>query len=400
MRLKECLYFVYMDIITKFKYYCVSLFSLVISILVINTGLGTYFSEFYVYNILENSFDTNEVYKIEFPYITMNEEYAEDITEFISISNDTGLSMYTYTGITFEEQNAGYTYDEKEYDSTHILSIDNTMLANSKLVDENGDKIYLDTIDDYYEVAVGYNLKEDFPVGTILTDPRSGRKYTVAYVLKNDTTWITTDSLTDVEAELNIDDYIISPIDEYYYSDDFTAIGVFSYTNSMYLFGDEDISARIEQLYDNAENCGISIDVKTLEEIVNEDKQTYNELYVLIFILCISLGCASAVMIIMLSVLDCASDKYSIGIYMANGMLSKDIYKVILIKNMSRIILPFVICTCIIFIGDMTTIDLHSQLLVEGIVLIAVICCELLATHITYGIIKRTPVLKMIRGED
>lgn len=395
MKFTRYISFIFKDITINFKYYFISVLSLAVAMLVVIAGLGTYFTSFYETDVLKDFFRDDDIYRVEYPYVSTDEGYACDLREFYEMSQDEGLVMFSYTSMVFEEKNT----NEHSGNAYSDVLMGNGVLDDSDVKDINGNNIILKENDDYSEAAVGYNLKDEMPVGTVLTDRESGKKYKVAYIMQPESCWVSDSFLGDGENIIrNIDDYIYIPDDDYYTTGGYS-IAMYSLQNSAFIYDDGNIDEKIRILQDNAKSCNIEIKVSSLKDYIRDYKKNNVRLYTLTVILCVLFGIISAVIAIMTSVIDVMDDKHSIGVNMSNGFLSRDMRNIILIKNLSRLIFPLIISLCVIFGGEKDAAYLYSGTRIFIIIFIWFLLCEILATVITYKMITKESILNLIRGE-
>ncbi len=186
-------------------------------------------------------------------------------------------------------------------------------------------------VDGLYVAYVGYDLKDDYPVGSTYTFNLPGSEYQVyiAGVLEEGTEWLPAQISANDEYSQSLDKYIVT------YATGFVDVGdeVWFYTDG----SEPDTDA----IYAMAEEKDINVKVYSLDEYcklyVSNDSQSTTDMYnffigyILIFVVVIAASVSSVAVML---------NKADYGIMLSNGMTRKDIYRMICFNNLGAVFIP------------------------------------------------------------
>ncbi len=394
MKIGEVFLVAYRNVIAGFKYYALTVVAICVAVMTVLFAFGEYYSYFYEVNKIKSIFSTNSVNKIEINYMSSTDEQARKNLNLIE--NDEGIDFlfYEYTTVAFEEKNSGV----EEYSNiSNVLFISNELFQCSVITDTLGNAVDLQNQGDYVAAAVGNALADTFPIGTIITDSYSGTKYVVTTILAENACFISSNAVYNIDTSVCLDNYIVAAPDMYYY-DEIPYLTLAAKDN-IFLLRDENNSVISGKAYEIADEINLDIDVITYNEYLKGYVKENHSAYTLTIILCVILGIALFIMVVVTAVIDIISERHMFGVCMANGVTLRDIHAVLMLKNLSKILLPC--CLCIICINKMNYINVYFYSMVTTLVLlvVAMFLYEIIATELAFHIVKRDTLLKMI-GED
>lgn len=413
MNFKNICYFCLSHIYNMKKLFIVSIISILISLIIISKLLVIYNISSYDIKTAKNILgDTESLYKIEFSYINQNFEYAIDTYEFIEdIKSKYNATTYDYTSARFSELENNQDFwaqnplpiesgREDLKSVSKILYADKNLFENYNLKDINGDKISLIPDSDTNKIVIGYNYKDIIPVGTILTSIESKRTYIVSQVLSPHSEWLNSSVLNLLSSSVNLDDYFITTPDSYYGQGGYV-YGVFSYIYNVYVnIDDEDLKQVYEGIEQIADNHNVVITIKQFDNYVNEKINDNKNLYTLNIVLCIILTIISLTIIVVISIVSWISDMHDIGVLYANGFLSKDIFKIIVLENSIRFIIPLFISYTYILVSTNSIMNKVFYIPIFAEILVAGLVSVLIASYFSYKSIKSNSPVVLFKGEE
>lgn len=180
----------------------------------------------YIYRMIHNqsllSVDSAQLYIVNTEYYKMfwNEEEMKNYYSFI-------------IGLNSKEDgiNSGLYYLGYMNSNIELLCISKELIPIGKLKDIYGKDI---EFKDANSVAVGYELKDKYPIGTIIIDEEHGTEYQVNQILERDSKWLGNDASGGLQPSINLDNLIL--LDADYHLEVSGYLNVINAANNSYLF--------------------------------------------------------------------------------------------------------------------------------------------------------------------
>ena len=298
--------------------------------------------------------EPENVYRVEFQFT--NEEDLFDKTEnmlsfYEKLENVTGVnsvSGFSFFNLYFDEFQNNDEYfslmekrevveDESVVDlsRTVVLAVEPPFLNIMDLEGKDASiQKFIDYNGEYIPVLAGIEFSEVVDIGNILTSGE--HKYEVVGFLEEDSLWPIHGVSQIAYDELRNLDYCLV-LDMSYFADEW----MLSTINSKF-FVIEDEENRIE-IINSAQSLAreLELDVslisvkQSMEDIENDESvalKMYMKLLIFMIFICIITAMASSLISIL-------TQKRKLGIWLANGVLPKDIYSFIFIEQFIRVIL-------------------------------------------------------------
>lgn len=289
----------------------------------------------YIYRLIENqsvlSVDDSRLYIINTEYykIFWSGEETRNFYEFIH-----GLNQ-GQEGIC-----AGLYYTGFLNSDIEILCISKELIPVGKLEDVDGNPI------DFSEkqfVAVGYGLKEQYPIGTIILDEETGREYQVNQILRKNSEWLANNASGGLQTSIKLDDLIL--IDANTHLEISGYVNVLNGANNSYLYhpamSEEAVNAYVQE---QAEQMGI----RTYETVSLQEKSrsllryAYKSDWVELFFVIVCLGISLTAQYLSV-VMNLKYRKHMFGVLLACKWTGRDIQRMSFLECSLRLFLGFCI---------------------------------------------------------
>lgn len=323
-----------------------------------------------------------KVYKIEIPLSGFSFEYSESIYELVNEYPD--IIWYEYMNIKLEEKNSTPKFTDFLY-----ISDGNREL----LKDETGVRLNL-TDGKYQAAAVGYALREMFPVGSVVTDSFTGKKYEITHILEQGSLWFDDDVPDGHKSVKSLDAYIVTSPDRYYYEN---GIGMLSCLDNIIILDDEKTESLIQNIKESAVNRKIPVMIRDFDDCIDEDKKQYSALYSLNHFMNIFLFVSMLLYVASVSIASWLMKKREIGILLTFGYQRKDIFRLVCVENLFRLVIPFILIIIINFFANSYKPLLTSNIYVLLEVYLMYVLVMLAVSFIIYLAIDKN-VLKNVKG--
>lgn len=394
----------------KRKIFFMSSIIMLISIIMVFQVCCIYLACRYEINRIHNLFgsDIKKLYKIEQGYISSDIEYYQKFNDcIIKLRDEYDIAIYENTNIlptgVYGEEFADFmmkNFTSEELERTGglppFLKIDDSLISLIGLKDENNNDIHLGAIEGKLEVAIGSIYKNILPVGTEFYNRYTGQEYIVKYILKDGQSWIDGSIYKGGRIE-SLNKCLIAAPDMEYYADGLSSV----YENNIYFLAD---ASEIESVKDGiqciADDNGVFINIMSFNEYEADYMKEHNNLYLFSFILVIILACSALVTVTVLSLVSWLLDYHDLGIFYANGLLSIDIFKIILIENMIRLLIPVFVAYAVVSMSDIwMNLALGYVNTIFIFISILFMIAIVLVSCITYKIIDRQTPSVLLKGE-
>lgn len=329
---------------------------------------------------IEKNYDC--LYKLDIPLYDMSVEYGRDVLEFVLENEE--VEWYEYTSIPFEEKNIGKK-------ATNILFISEGLIKSFTDVD---DKSVVYESGEYYPLIVGYDISKEFPVGTILTDTFSGRQYQVTQILEKGTQWLELDVPNGKQSVKVLDEMVITMPDMHYYED---GLGMLTCIDNLIVVESDNMDSVKEQILASGKKHQLSVEIESFDEIITEDKKQYSALYDFALFLNVFIFVAMLIFVCSVSIVSWLMKKRELGILLTFGYMRGDIFKLILLENCCRLIIPFTVIIILNFLGNSSGALLVSNPLVLLEIYIFYIIIMVFVSLVIYKTIGKS-VFKIVKG--
>lgn len=299
---------------------------------------ANYMSDIYmmIHNQMLLSVDAEHVYTINTEYyrIFWDGEEMKNFYDFVMGLNNE--EEHTVSGMYYRT-----TIDEKD-----ALCISKELLSIGKLQDVDGKRIEWENDN---SVAVGYELRNQYPVGSIIRDEYYGTEYQVTQILKRNSEWLGEAAVTGLETSINLDNLILLDdsmhMQQSYYTDILNAgNNKFFYHPTM---NDEEANQYIKE---HAERMGIrtytadSLKTESRERLIYAYKaDTIELIFAAVSLVLSMLGQYLAVII------NLEYRKHGYGVLLACNWRRRDVVKMSMLECSLRIIVSLCIAVPIAY---------------------------------------------------
>lgn len=243
---------------------------------------------------------------------------------------------------------------------------------------------------------VGYNLKNEYPVGTIIENIHTGTRMQIVGILKKDSMWILELPFASDEDVDRLDNKIVSVTDTAYY--DLSTAYYGNGSNSWYIKCDskkraDEAKEKIEEL--SSKYC-LMVYTNTIDDLVDDEKKENEDLFDALGILFVFVLIIAVLAYVTSNMADIYSRQYDFGIMYINGVSSVDIYMMIWLENFIKLALAFGISVCLYLTdisGSERYVFCHIIIPAFGA---ALILFSTVLSWLLYMTIKRKKVLSLI----
>lgn len=264
-------------------------------------------------------------------------------------SEDETRNYYEFIrGLNDEEHDisAGIYYLGNMNTDIEILGISKEIMRLGKLSDIEGNDIVLEG----NCAAVGYDMRDQYPIGTVILDAEHGEEYVVTCILQKDSKWLASDAVHGVQTATDLNHMVVLDADTDLASGGY--INILNAANNACLYcptmSREDINQYVKN---HAEEYGIriyetiSLRDKSKQQIMDGYKSESVILFFVIICFCISLFAQFLLISVNLEY-----RKYMFGVLLANGWSGKDIRRLSFMECGIRLIISLCIAVPVSFL--------------------------------------------------
>lgn len=269
------------------------------------------------------------MWKYFFPGYDAQEDIYSLLQDIQNLEQVEGAGVYFYTnteGIAAEDSD--------------LLVISPELLPMTRLKDMTGSWIDLSPQEGSHPAAVGYALRDRYPVGSVIHDIQQETDYVVKYILEKDCRFL----VEDIGSGLcvSLDERIVvgasAYLEEYMYALDY---GLSQNSLCFFVSPGADIAKIEPQIYRCAETYGLDIyNIKSFSEKAHMsfgDIWQNKELFVMPLLLLIMAVVATVVS----SMMEIYTRKRTIGILYAAGYFKRDIKRMYVMENAIKLGIAF-----------------------------------------------------------
>lgn len=165
------------------------------------------------------------------------------------------------------------------------------------------------------------------------------------------------------------------------------------------------VDTKIKLIKKQAEQNDIFIDIYSMDEMEKNSLKDNNDEFRFCFLLAGIMIVTVAIIIIILSILSWVSDYHDIGILYANGFTNKDIFRIILIENIFKLLVSAILSMAWISIrnwNDLFTVyenSVYSSSIYVGIVLVY-FAVLFFSSVVSFALINRVSPCNLLKGEQ
>ncbi|MDE5965487.1 MAG: ABC transporter permease [Lachnospiraceae bacterium] len=336
MHLWALLQSTFLQIYSRKKAFFVTLLLLVVSFLVVDYALMILVPVCGSKAIFSQTLsrDSGDIYCLNMWKYFFPGYYAQE--DIYSLLQDIqGLEQVEGAGVYFYTNTERITAEDSD-----LLVISPELLSMTKLRDTTGSGIDLSSQEGSHPAAVGYALRDRYPVGSVIHDIQQETDYVVKYILEKDCRFLGEDIGSGLCASL--DERIVvgasAYLEEYMFALDY-AIS----QNSLCFFVSPkaDIAGIEPQIYQCAAAYGLDIyNIKSFSEKADMsfgDIWQEKEQFVMPLLLLIM----AVVATIVSSMIEIYTRKRTIGILYATGYFKKDIKRMYIMENVIKLGIAF-----------------------------------------------------------
>lgn len=356
--------------------------------------------------IFENSIgcDLNTVLHLDYQYTEETLEFAEVLTQYrsyiASLDGVKAVGMFDATGTYFSELN-----ESEEYQAVNAKIISGGKYANypARVQLLNADEDLLDFvkggISEYAETTNGTLpiyaseiFQEVLPVGTSLTDERTGDQYEVVGYIPLGSRWVEEDDLIRYPM-ISLDGWFIAPFTEGSETDILTQLS--SLHNTYVLLSDDaDIDDLKQAISDWPEQHGFQATTYTLAEEYAIYRAETGAFTVRQIVLAVFISFMAVSSIVSVFTTNALLKRKQYGILIANGFQSRDIVKSIIAEIFVIMFLSAFISWTIKWLELKRSTDLFREVLLEAHSRYTLPICFLITVALT-GVATLLPAIKV-----
>lgn len=297
---------------------------------------------------------TENTYVVDWGMSMVDPENVVRIKQEINdISGVKGAGMFTYSYILVEEfadkeefqdinlavamsesrvNQTGAGQQEWQKKLTNVLCVDNSISGLCSLNVASGSNDLSEASDDgSIPVLVGYNYRELLKIGDTFTNATNGEVYKIIGILEKGAKWLSDNEIgSSINYCTELDNYIVVGSSE-------LLDGLFSSTGFIYIM-DNDVNLNSNRIDSIIENYGYFAESKSIKQVLDEslkDEKSLLEKYSAILLFLGSIGILTLTSISMVSVLTAKRD---MGILYSVGFTLKDLIKITIWENISKVI--------------------------------------------------------------
>lgn len=333
-------------------------------------------TDFLNINILNNVYDMDYFEAVEMFDKELSDIYGDDYGKFMYMD-------VKFTGVD-EALNVLYI-DKSIMDLCNLNVNEGTAAANE---DEN-----------VINAFVGYNLKDEYPVGTILENIYTGTKLQIVGVLDKNSTWIPDLLFHTLDAVQDLDNKIVSELD-YGFIDLEKAFYANTF-NSFYIKCDSDKEAETAKLRakEAADKYGVMIYCNTVDELIESEKEGNKDFLDALGILFIFVLAIAVLAYSTSNIADIYSRQYDFGVMYINGVSSIDIFMMIWLENLIKLIISFGVSAGIYIRGlELAELYVFYHIVIPVLAVILLVFSFVVSALLTL-FIKKKDILSLIGGE-
>jgi len=299
---------------------------------VTNTASSIYQQKIFEHNL---GYDMENVLHLDYHVTEESQGFANILTEYRNyiseLSGIKAIGQFDLTGMYFSELKESDNYREinskivagGKYENysgiTQLLCVDETLLSFVK----GGISEYAETASGNLPIYASEIWGSILPVGTLLTDERTGEIYEIAGYFPEGSKWVEEDDLIRFPM-VSMDGWFVAPFSDESKNDITTQLSCLHNTYAL-LTEDADISYLKQAIYDYSKQHGFEAAANTLAE----EYETYREETKIFYTRQVAIAVFISVMaissIIAVFTTNTLLKRKQYGVLIANGLTQKDI---------------------------------------------------------------------------
>jgi len=299
---------------------------------VTNTASSIYQQKIFEHNL---GYDMENVLHLDYHITEESQGFANILTEYRNyiseLSGIKAIGQFDLTGMYFSELKESDDYREinskivagGKYENysgiTQLLCVDETLLSFVK----GGISEYAETASGNLPIYASEIWGSILPVGTLLTDERTGEIYEIAGYFPEGSKWVEEDDLIRFPM-VSMDGWFVAPFSDESKNDITTQLSCLHNTYAL-LTEDADISYLKQAIYDYSKQHGFEATANTLAE----EYETYREETKIFYTRQVAIAVFISVMaissIIAVFTTNTLLKRKQYGVLIANGLTQKDI---------------------------------------------------------------------------
>ena len=288
-----------------------------------------------------------------------------------------------------EEREMGVLYIDKS-----MLDLCDVSLNQGKMIERSKDEC------SYIEAYVGYGLKEEYPIGTVLENSYTGSKTKIVGVLEQDSNWLPTILFGSTEAKINLDDMIVSEMDHSIFETSELFYGNIS--TSIYLKCDsaKQLERKQEIIQEIAKKHQILCYSDTIEQLIEKEKENNRKVFQSIGILTIFVVILSFIALLASSAADIYNRRYDIGVMYIHGIRKIHIFMMTWLENLLKLLIAFGVAVFLYgrnLSGD--SLLIHSNIVIRKL-LIFLFMISILISGIACLVVNRKDITNLISSVE
>lgn len=350
-------------------------------------------SYYYIYAV-KNTIRNTEYLNINVLMDSTNMDYCKKVETFDkemqeAFGNQYGKFMFVTTNL--QDDTTG------REESVRVLYIDPS-LADLCREPVNFGNVISAAERPVVRACVGASLTDKYSAGTILKNVNTGSEIQVAGILEPNHRWLPDLLFHTNEAAVSLDEYIIAEMDTSFFnaSTDF-------YTNTFNSFyikseSEEESIYVKNKVKEIAGQNGILYYANTVDELIWQEQNENKELFrsvgnLIIFVVLIAVSAFASA-----NFSDIYSRHSEFGIMYINGVSSLDIYFMIWIENLIKIVIAFGI-SIYVYVRGIDEVGMYVfKTMIMPVLIVAVVLFTIILSYILLLTVRRRNILSLLGG--
>lgn len=381
--------------IRKNKFFSLLMFAVcLIAMHTVLTSITNATSAAYQQKIFENNigFDMSEVLHLSYQHNEESAEFADILSQYkdyiSELSGVQSVGQFDATGMYFEELKTSDEYQaltaeivkDGKYAAhtniTQLLSVDECLLSLVK----GGISEYKETTSGHLPIYASELFKEILPLGSILTDERTGEKYEISGYIPDGSQWVDEDDLIRFPM-VSLDGWFIAPFSAYSKTDIITQLSCLH--NTYVLLSD---NANTDYLKQAIAEYSVQYGFKAAAHTMTEEYEAYRletkafttgQITLAVFISLMSVSSIIAVF-----TTNTLLKRKQYGVLIANGFTVKDISLCISAEITAIVVSSTLIAWGIKFVELQKSTDLFQDILLTAHIHFTLPICCLIASEL------------------
>lgn len=331
-------------------------------------------------------------------HILMNQQDPEGYCEIVKELDADLAEKYGGQYGKFMYMDSSFEVPDGREETVQTLYLDASImdLCDISLVNVSQDKMEMN--EDIREGYVGETLKEQFPVGTILTDIHTGNRIEIVAEIKAGTVWLPNLLFRSNDAVVSLDDYIVTEMDQGYF--EISSAFYANTVNSVYIkcTSEKEVEQVKQDVQERANEMGVMVYCYTLDDLIGQEKEDNRIFIKKLGFLILFVAIISVIAYLSAGLADIYSRHYEMAVMYMNHVSPIDIFLMLFVENIIKAVISVGISLFLYGRALVGTDLVVFQAFVVPTIIIAVFIFMFFVTILCYKTINRKKLLSMIGG--